>query len=687
MAKVIYCKGSNKFVNPYHFVPLGKECDRQYDYRAIKKENGLLTGWIECELETKSPIFVPNSSNDDVFQKSTGNGEEKVKSYDFFSRENLAGKDNPPPPDRPVIPGSELRGVFRSAFEAVTNSCMSTTDDENVLFKRTTTPGQPGIVLFENGKWYIQPCQERIGVSAWTRCKKDRPQKDPKDFSQDISNASEGDRVLFKRSQNGYQKEGKKIFDTVEMFEVLDNNYCLEKLKPGQELGFLHKGENFINKHHETLFVPDTKKEKIALKERDLENLLHNFKLYADEKINQSLATGNHTGYNSFLIKLKIKNAADLEKDHLKNALVYFKQLDSCLHLCPATIGREVFQKRLKDLIGSFAPCETSGKLCPACALFGFAGEKDSVAGRIRFSDAELISPGGNSQTLFLDPMVLPELASPKPSATEFYLQRPEVDTALWNYDYAGSWEKMQLKELRNYHAKIRGRKFYWHGGKVRNLEKRPERLQDENISKRHVKVRPIRKDISFRFSVHFDEITKDELQKLLWVLSVGNSDKHGHKIGMGKPVGLGSISVKIKDVIVRSIQICEEKSMEYKILSRQDFIDSIKLTYNNEDEKIEKTAHLLGGDPESIRAFLKIAKLNNAFKDLIDYPRLDPQSPNFPKKHRHAAFHWFVGNKQIQGTGMNPVIDQVLRSIDEPSICKIKREETGKTKQQKRNH
>lgn len=648
-----------KFVNPYHFVPLGEKCDRRYDYEAIKKEDNLLTGWIECELETKSPVFVPNPTNDDVFGRKVG--QDSVKSYDFFSREDLAGRSNPEAPARPVIPGSELRGVFRSAFEAVTNSCMSTTDDESVLFKRTTTPGKPGRIVLEDGQWFIQPCQERIGVAAWQNYAMLANMKDPNDFSGNINALSEGAEVTFEKSAKKYKNS--------RGFEVF---YVASSIGRGGSKGFLHKGERFFNKHHETLFVPDTGKKKIPLNERDLENLLHNFKLYADEKVNQSLAKREHTGYGDFLRQSGKRSADDLETKDLKNALVYYKQVGSYIYMCPAAIGREVFHNRLKDLIGSFAPCEEPKHLCPACALFGFVGKNGSVAGRVRFSDAELSSPVQDPNSLFLGPMVLPEMASPKPSATEFYLERPSEKTDLWNYDYTVSWNNKQ--PVAPYKARIRGRKFYWHGGKLRNLENPSERLPEETISKRHVKVRPIRQGVSFRFKVYFNEINENELKKILWVLSVGDSEGHGHKIGMGKPVGLGSILVKATDVAVRSVRLAEEAGIQYETLSRRDMIDSVRLTGANETENAEQAARLLGSDLKSVGAFLKITKFENGFHNLIDYPRLDSEESNC--RNKYSVFHWFVGNKLIRGNGVNPKIDQTLPSIEDPKIQKIQAKE-----------
>ncbi len=163
-------------------------------------------------------------------------------------------------------------------------------------------------------------------------------------------------------------------------------------------------------------------------------------------------------------------------------------------------------------------------------------------------------------------------------------------------------------------------------------------------------------------------------MKQLLWVLSVGNSEGHGHKIGMGKPVGLGSILVKAADVVVRSVGLSGEWGIEYATLSRRDLIDSVRLAGANEKENVEQAARLLGGDPKSVRAFLKITKFENGFRDLIDYPRLDTKESNC--RNKNAVFQWFVGNKLIRGTGVNPKIDQSLQPIEDPKMLKIQAKE-----------
>lgn len=82
----------DRFVNPYNFVPSEGECDKK------KRETGILTGKITCTIETLTPLFIPDSQN-------------KEKFFHY------------PDDEKPVIPGSEIRGTIRSVFETAFKGC------------------------------------------------------------------------------------------------------------------------------------------------------------------------------------------------------------------------------------------------------------------------------------------------------------------------------------------------------------------------------------------------------------------------------------------------------------------------------------------------------------------------------------------------------------------------------------
>ena len=120
---------SRPFINTYNFVTA-----KQYPVpKEVKK--GDLSGYITCTLRVEDMLAIP-----DVAQNPDS------QSFDFF-----------PAVGKPLIPGSELRGCIRSAYEAVTGSCFSVINSET-LSKRTDNPDnnrKAGLLMKKDGKWVI----------------------------------------------------------------------------------------------------------------------------------------------------------------------------------------------------------------------------------------------------------------------------------------------------------------------------------------------------------------------------------------------------------------------------------------------------------------------------------------------------------------------------------------------------
>ena len=110
---------NSRFVNPYNFIKFPKMKAQKYD------DSDKHTGVIEYTLTTKSPLFIPNSSNDNAF----GSKIPDHKTYDFYSYTNLANHTVNNEYSKPVIPGSEMRGLIRSTYETLTDSCMGLLND------------------------------------------------------------------------------------------------------------------------------------------------------------------------------------------------------------------------------------------------------------------------------------------------------------------------------------------------------------------------------------------------------------------------------------------------------------------------------------------------------------------------------------------------------------------------------
>jgi CRISPR-associated protein (TIGR03986 family) len=631
--------GKDKFVNPYHFVGLQESCGRQSI--PYKERKGKLTGWIQCRMETLTPVFIPNTSsasgsddgnNSDVFAKKIFKEKENkqvvVDSYDFFSYTDLSSLrgDDLQKPKEPVIPGSEIRGVIRSAFETVTNSCLSTIDDDQTLFKRVTINGRPGRLILEDGKWKIQKC-ERLGIAfRWTP-------GDKHNFSKIINCLNEGQEVYIKRGDKYKTKKGFRAFTVVDDIKTFE--------KKGFDKGYFHKGEPFgEKKHHESVFA-STGENDIEIDESAVENYLKNLELYKNKNVNLHLKKGKseHSGYDR--IDTKNKGLKDFHK-----SLIYYKKHNNKYYLSPAAIGREVFYNKLTDIIRGYEPCEHRGDLCPACALFGMAG-KHGAASRVRFTDAHTAVKLNKMEDYYDEVRILKELAGPKLSAAEFYLKQKPENAHMWNYDYSFKWERKNNKkievEFKNYLPEIRGRKFYWHQLHPDPYIEKEKEDDPKFVSDRNVAVRALRKGITFDFKVYFNEITESELKRLLWVLTIGNSQKNAHKIGMGKPLGMGSIKITVTEVMIRDI-LMDSETIEYNIADR---LEKLNYSSMNHEE--------IGCSQKVLKEFLFLTRLEHPFSNIIAYPANVGEKENYK---------WFMENKKIKGTGTNPIIENPLPTV-----------------------
>lgn len=688
-----YEKSNQKFVNPYHFVSLEGNCRKDFDYREQRKKKGNLTGWIDCEMETLTPAFIPNTSSvyetakgekySDVFGKRADNNG-IIKSYDFFSYtklphipfEKLPGLSaRTPGAQEPVIPGSEIRGMIRSAFEAVTNSCLSTIDDEQQLFKRVQSPAKPGRLVFDDKRkeWSLFSCNKYRLPKKWIDDEKWRKNE-----------------ILI----NGMQyKEGEKVYVLINYknFKVVKIS---KKFENKFKEAYLHIGEYNENKNFESVFAyrrdKKTNKNMVTTLSKSmvpkiLDNLVENVLLYG-QKANK---TENHNQYRHFeknfgefknirfLISLleedKITYDGFMDKlrkeygnvfKYLDGALVHFVRYNENYYLSPAAIGREVFYNQLTKIVGDYNPCSQLNELCCTCALFGIAGKKDAAASRVRFVDAHVIEKKENPGDYYEGIRILKELASPKLSATEFYLKKNPDYADTWNYDYAINWRSNRWG-IPGYKPQIRGRKFYWHHRKGDPYIKKEDEENDDVVSERNVAVRPLKKGNRFKFKVYFNNVTADELGKLLWVLEIGQSKEHAHKIGMGKPIGLGSVRISVSNIHVRKIVWDNENNTihydEHDLKDRPDDYKNILnwSTMNHQN---------LGCSELVLKEFLHITRVNHSY-DTIEYPTIEDKPENYL---------WFVANKQIKGKGTSPIIEHALPPIDSPWLKKYKEKKAG---------
>lgn len=201
------------------------------------------------------------------------------------------------------------------------------------------------------------------------------------------------------------------------------------------------------------------------------------------------------------------------------SAHVFFASIDP--ELLPHGPGRTTIT-HAEQLFG-FAPRVGSGKTRALPAL----------ASRVRFSFGRLV-PG--SQNPRLPETTLRALLSPKPPspALYFFHRRNPADR-----EPIGK-SKLNPKE----HAP-QGRKVYLHQKADPQTQGPPpwKTADPGNLPQLKSRVRPLRDNLTFYFHVDFENLRDDDLGLLLYALRP--TERFRHKLGMGKPIGLGTVRIE----------------------------------------------------------------------------------------------------------------------------------------------
>ncbi len=167
-----------------------------------------------------------------------------------------------------------------------------------------------------------------------------------------------------------------------------------------------------------------------------------------------------------------------------------------------------------------------------ADAIFG---RKELWGSRLAFEDAVL-----KESTGFEGAHYSKTLGEPKPTSYQLYMEQKDEEN---------------LKHWGTENVPIRGYKLYWH--QAPNFPWRKEGDVKDNVDR---KLRPLKAGSVFEGRIRFKNLSEVELGALLKVFSLPAEDRElCFKIGQGKGIGLGSIRVDAKLVLVDEVRGCEQ--------------------------------------------------------------------------------------------------------------------------------
>jgi len=670
-----------RFLNPYNFarfLPEGNAVDEGTQLLgrcrppAHDKFIGL-SGKITCTMQTVTPLFIAGKQTED---------EIKHKTLEFFR----VG-------DRPVIPASSLRGMVRSLFETITNSCYVAFEydekpgsKDRLEFRYDRDPGLiPARVISLNesgGELEVLDCRRkmpddleslpRTAVLRSALLKAYPPQvltNQGECFNNQLPDfAHDGLRVaalVYKNLKPHYRGNYPNYqYFVIKTFVPINEEKSLTETEDSLKVfGYLKiTGPNIENKHDERLFF-----------RWDDENRA------TDTVPKQEISSESIGEYNRYLkkywerhkdwIEELNKNGWLVDADSLPHPsnfiqegrklqvgdLVYFLDDPNAarIRLFPVCMPRVAYLNPRENLLPPYLhACKEFNALCPACRMFGWVapqkGKTENVdktinayAGRLCFSNGEIAEPAHWRIPNEKNPMVLSILGSPKPTTTPFYLLTSD-DEAIYEIQLPNEKRPRKI-DYDTDGVKLRGRKFYLHHGMELFSKTFPngehEWEQTGRMSSKHnVSLQEMLSENNIiTFTIDFENLAPVELGALLWTLKLENN--WVHRLGLAKPLGFGSL----KTTAIKLEKISH--SARYKTFAEQGIQEISDVSWEKDYIDIFKNAmkKRYGKDFGALKNFEDLAAILGKEPQLpVHYPRLS-RIPD-PKGEQ---FRWFVENKR----------------------------------------
>lgn len=680
----------DRFHNPYNFVPAlprDQVTGELGDGSPVGHGRYLPDYWsgrISVKLTTVTPLLIPDAA------EMTDNDDHKT----YPIRLGVDGK--------PYLPPTSIKGMLRSAYEAVTNSRLSVLDNYTELLAYRL-PAKAGIQMLpariENGQVCLYPGTSGISrdgrpqngdpmYAAWLR----RWNRNNTNLDRPVTYAgtqqipAHGQRVKFWAEEFAKQKtNGQAIFTYWKVREVVPCGQPLgQRPAPTNPNGHgAHKptgnpirhfdgyvyvtNKNITNKHDERIFFEDGNKISVPLTDEMRERWSKLIESYQN----------NFDFQNGLACPAALGNAATWSRHitegnpvkELSEGTLCYAQVKAngsgfeIIDLYPVMISRSLYHRTPADILHpSLKPATNYAKLSPADRVFGWVNQngQGSYKGQLRVHSVyclreDAVDDFGDKDASF--PLAI--LGQPKPEQARFYCA-DDVDGQPLHCSEDEPRYKDKGDGYDDVDQGLRGRKVYpHHKGLSSDYWNNPlaDRTQPQQVDQtgRYQEYRQptgdnertkqnrsikswVKPATEFQFEIDIINLSPVELGALLWLLS--SPDVHYHRLGGAKPLGLGSVWLDI-DWQQTDLRLSSDWVTFYQ------FLKPISATVGNGVSCIEDfkkaVEQAYGKRFEQVRFVAAFCNSSRGFDDAaIHYPRVTPNPTP-----EGEAFEWFVRNEQ----------------------------------------
>lgn len=679
--------GPTDFHNPYNFVPAPPRdvADADLGDGAGPGHGRYLpdrwSGTVHVRLTAVTPLLLPDAAK----------AEEAANGHQTHPlRIDEEG--------RPVIAPTSLKGVLRSAFEAVTNSRFGVfvDHDDRLAYRQTTRAGLemvPARVSDDGEHVELLPGTNRPRAGALAR--------------RDVQHAAwlpaYPDHRALPYESGGMPDHGDEVVALVrrarhrrefEYWEVrrlaragTDAAEALRAAAPDQVERIVRgwvcrTGRNIGNKHDERVFFDGGAGTALRLTDelrRQWKNVVNDYRA-AHQKKDIWHRRGAQNQPGAYLGREPGKTAwsRHLYEDDAKSlgggSLCYARLTDhggslDVESLFPVMIGRELYPASPAELLHeSLHPAGRPDSLSPADRVFGWTAPsgEGSYRGHVRVHDVRLDAgqePADVVQDFGREGLPLAILSSPKPQQARFYAAADQHGTPL----PPGQRGRQGYRHGEG----LRGRKVYlhqaglpeghWDGALRKDTQRavdgrhpeyrRPrepggkEQRDDQNRSVTGW----VRPGAMFGATIEVTNLSDVELGALIWLLDL--PDGAHHRLGGGKPLGFGSVRVSLdteRTHLLRGTSIAESyRALEDPAERPSEDASQAVHAFQSAVERVSGVSRF--EDAPWVAAFLAAA-CGPAGNEPIHYPRARQTRGTgpVPPHPEGKAYEWFVENDRI---------------------------------------
>lgn len=669
------------FHNPYNFVPaLPRNELPKFNPDDPKRELGdappighghyyerYWSGRISVKLTTVTPLLIP-----DAAEMTENNGH---KTYPI-----RLGSDG-----KPYLPPTSIKGMLRSAYEAITNSRLSVFEkhDARLAYRMPATEGitaKPARVEKRQDGLYLRILEEPKSSCVGGAAK--LPRYDAKGRAPDKGERNSALKypVTKELPQHGDRVRVKLSKGKVTHIELWKNDH-----PPGGDwkLGWVCvTGANIGNKQNERVFIQHDRDPAVRVTpgiSELWENLISDYQkihkkdLEEREREHQSPSSylGHKPGKTAWSRHIYERNQLKLDEGILcyveldGNCDLNYPKPSDVVALQPVTISRRLYDKKPANLLPeTLQPAVDISELSPADRVFGWVNQKNrnskqktpsanAYKGQLRIHSVQCQTPVEQAVMTFGNlGLPLAILGEPKPAQTRFYTAenkdgKPIQAKAEKEYGYESLERGLRGRKVYPHHGKLPD--SYWDNPTedrtVREVDGRYQEYrcpsgEKERDSQNKSITGWVNPKTEFTFDIDVVNLSEVELGALLWLLAL--PENNYHRLGGGKPLGFGSVRLGIINSDLRG---GEHWKQFYQSLTK---LDPLGIDRNELIEKYQKVTEAAYGFPfEQIPFIAAFCRCTTGWEDNL--PIHYPWNPNTNGKPdpKGENFEWFKENEQ----------------------------------------